>query len=282
MKTDEFALDDSAEAPPRKRRSAATDPELTEAMSSGKVVGAVVGAIKILRYLAHEMEPMGVSRIAKETGLNTSTTFNTLRTLMLYDFVQFDQLSKTYSLSLGIMEIARAATAIGGDIGVVRPAMERIAQDHGVTVTLWQPIGKDRKVLIMSAQPHNAMRIQMAVGQRLPLLVGATGRLFAAFSALTEAEIRRQFEAIRWDQPLSYAEFKDQIAETREKGWALDAGNFAQGTVLVSTPVLDRNGHAALAVTANMFAGQYSPDRAEGIVRDLKHFSELAARTLPE
>lgn len=282
MKTDESALDNSAEAAPRKRRSAATDPELAEAMSSGKVVGAVVGAIKILRYLAREMEPMGVSRIAKETGLNTSTTFNTLRTLMLYDFVQFDQLSKTYSLSLGIMEIARAATAIGGDIGVVRPAMERIAQEHGVTVTLWQPIGKDRKVLIMSAQPHNAMRIQMAVGQRLPLLVGATGRLFAAFSALTEAEIRRQFEAIRWDQPLSYAEFKDQVSETREKGWALDAGNFAQGTVLVSTPVLDLNGHAALAVTANMFAGQYSPDRAEGIVRDLKHFSELAARTLPE
>ncbi|MBS7700227.1 MULTISPECIES: IclR family transcriptional regulator [unclassified Chelatococcus] len=264
----------------RKRRAKA-DPELAEAIGSGKVVGAVVGAIKILRFLAKTREPMGVSRIAKETDLNTSTTFNTLRTLMLYDFVQFDRLSKTYVLSLGLMEIAYSATAIAGDFGVIRPAMERIAQEHGVTVTLWQPVRADRKVLIMSAQPHNAIRIQMAVGQRLPLLVGATGRLFAAFSALSDTEVRRQFDAIRWDQSLSFAEFRKQIEEARELGWALDDGNFAQGTVLVSTPVLDRNGHAAMAVTANMFAGQYNPARAEGIVRDLKAFSKQAARILP-
>src|SRR3974390_2705033 len=71
-----------------------------DGISSGKLVGSVVGAITILRYLAAANEPVGVSRIARETGQNPSTTFNILRTLLLYDFVQFDQLSKTYLLSL--------------------------------------------------------------------------------------------------------------------------------------------------------------------------------------
>lgn len=278
---DSSISDDGDTAADRRRRAAHADSELADSMSSGKMVGAVAAAIKILRYMAAAREPLGVSRIAKETGLNTSTTFNILRTLMLYDFVQFDQLSKTYMLSLGILEIAQAAMAIGGDIGIVRPAMERIAQEHGVTVTLWQPVGKDRKILIMAAQPRNSMRIQMAVGQRLPLLIGSTGRIFAAFSDMPEEEIRRQFDAIRWNGPLTFAEFMEQVNETREQGWAIDAGNFAQGTVLLSTPVKDAEGHAALAVTANMFTGQYDPERAKDIVRDLQAFSVRAARALP-
>jgi DNA-binding IclR family transcriptional regulator len=264
-------------SPGRKRRSSSA---ATDAMSSGKLVGAVDSAMKILRYLSTTREPQRVSHIAKDTDLNTSTTFNILRTLMLHDVVQFEPLSKTYTLSLGILDIAQGAMAIGGDIGTVRPAMERIAQDHGVTVTLWQPMGRDRKILIMTAQPRNAMRIQMAVGQRLPLLIGSTGRVFAAFSSMETSEIRQQFKAIRWNGPISFEEFMAQVADSREKGWAMDAGNFAQGTVLVSTPVLNDEGKAVLAVTANMFAGQYDPAKAEGIIRDLKLFSQQAARTL--
>lgn len=251
-----------------------------EARGAGKVVGAVVGAIKILRYLAAAGEPVGVSRIAKDTKLNTSTTFNILRTLMAHDFVQFEPLSKTYQLSLGIMEIARAATAVGGDISSVFPLMERIAQKHGVTVTLWQPVGKERKVLIMAAHTRNAMRIQMAVGQRLPLLLGATGRLFAAYSDMSKDEVKRQFSAIRWNGTLTFKDFMAQCAEAKARGYALDDGNFAVGTVLLSVPILDRDGHASMAVTANMFAGQYGPERAHGIVGDLQSFAEQVSRIL--
>ncbi|WP_292192225.1 IclR family transcriptional regulator [Mesorhizobium sp.] len=250
----------------------------SDGMASGKVVGAVVGAIKILRYLSEAQQAVGVSHIAKETKLNTSTTFNILRTLSMHDLVQFDPLAKTYILSLGIMEIAKGATSIGGDFGIVRPMIERIANDHGVTVTLWQPVGNRRKVLIMTAHTRNVMRIQMAVGQRLPLLVGAAGRLFAAFGTATEEDLRDQFDDIRWERSLTFKEFMAQVADAREKGWALDDGYFTAGTVLVSTPVLDQNGHAIMAVTANMFTGQYDPKRAEAIIRDLKIFSEHVGR----
>lgn len=278
---DENQTLDDAPALGRKRRASAASAELADSMQSGKMVGAVVAAIKILRYMAAVREPLGVSRIAKETDLNTSTTFNILRTLMLSDFVQFEPLSKTYMLSLGILEIAQAAMAIGGDIGILRPAMERIAQEHSVTVTIWQPVSRNRKILIMTAQPRNSMRIQMAVGQRLPLLIGATGRLFAAFSDFDEAEIKTQFEAIRWNGPVAFDDYMAQVAKARADGWARDEGNFAQGTVLLSVPVLDHNGHAALAVTATMFAGQYDAARGQDIIRDLKAFATQAARALP-
>lgn len=255
--------------------------ETPETMSSGKVVGAVVNAIKILRYLSETEEPVGVSRIAKDTKLNTSTTFNILRTLAMHDFVRFDPVTKTYSLSLGIMEIAKGATALAGDLGAVQPLLQHVAQTHGVTITLWQPIGNNRKLLIMSAHARSTMRIQMAVGQRLPLYIGSTGRLFAAFSDASEARLKRDFKSIRWSTPLTFEQFMEDTREAKKTGWAIDRGNFASGTVLISVPVLDSEGHAAMAVTANMFAGQYSPEMADKIVADLKDFAAQVARILP-
>ena len=46
-----------------------------------KFVGAVENAISILRFLTHDYAASGVARIARETGINVSTTFNILRTL---------------------------------------------------------------------------------------------------------------------------------------------------------------------------------------------------------
>lgn len=272
-----------AEPKPRGRRKVEkAEPPVTgangNAMTSGKVVGAVAGAIKILRYLSESPQPAGVSRIAKETRLNTSTTFNILRTLAVNDLVNFDPVSKAYSLSLGIMEIAKGATALRGDISAALPLMERIANEHGVTLTLWQPVSHNRKVLILSALARNALRIQMTVGQRLPLYIGATGRVFAAFGPASESELKSRFEEIRWNRPISFKEFQGQVRETRETGWAFDDGNFAVGTISVAAPVLDRNGIAIMATTATMFTGQYTEERVKEIVRDLRLFGEQVAR----
>ncbi|WP_170990205.1 IclR family transcriptional regulator [Aquamicrobium sp. LC103] len=247
---------------------------------SGKLVGAVTGAVKILRYLSNAREPVGVSRIAKDTKVNTSTCFNILRTLAVEDLVTFDPLSKTYSISLGIMELARGATALGGDLSVVRPLMERIANARNVTLTLWQPVSASRKVLVYSALARSAMRIHMAIGQRMPLFIGATGRLFAAFTDISERELETRFREINWNLPLTFDEFRKQVEEARESGWARDDGNFAAGTMSIAVPILDRDGVAVMAVTATMFAGHYSDDSLPELVNDLREVAAYVARVI--
>ncbi len=270
----------AAARPARGKRTTAADDRNGQPDESPtpKVVGAVVGAIKILRYLSEARGPVGVSKIAKDTRLNTSTSFNILRTLALNDLVDFDPQNKAYMLSLGIMEIAKGATAVGGDTGALRPLMERIAQEHGVTVTLWQPVARNRKVLILSALTRRAVRIQMAVGQRLPIYIGATGRVFAAFGGDTEAELKAGFNEIRWERPISFKKFAEQVVETRKKGWAVDDGNFAAGTFSVAVPILDQREVAIMGVTATMFTGERSEQRVQDIVRDLREFAPKASR----
>jgi DNA-binding IclR family transcriptional regulator len=80
---------------------------------------------------------------------------------------------------LGIVQLAQSALTDGGKIEIVRPLLMRVAHEHSVTVTLWRISGNDRNVLISSAQNNSTFQIQMQVGQRVPIYIGAFGRVLA-------------------------------------------------------------------------------------------------------
>lgn len=235
----------------------------------GKPVGAVTSAIRVLRYLSAANSSVRASRVARDLQLNTSTCFNILRTLTHENLLDFDTNSKTYRIGYGIMDIARKATFVGGGIGIVRPFMERIAREHGVTVTLWRRISDTRMMLILAALSPNSTRIQMSIGQRLPLLVGAGGRVVAAYAGLTSAELKRHFKEVRWARPLSFDAFEKQVEETRMRGWAVDEGDYAWGTISISVPIFNDNQFPVLACTATMFANQNDPATAARLAQDL-------------
>lgn len=62
------------------------------------LVGSVVQALSVLRHIARTREPQGVTAIARALGLNPSSTFNILRTLVAEGFVERDDATKTYIL----------------------------------------------------------------------------------------------------------------------------------------------------------------------------------------
>ncbi|SMH38051.1 IclR family transcriptional regulator [Azospirillum agricola] len=266
-------------APPVTAEGMEEDP--ADAEAAGKPVGAVLNCVKILKLLSRAAAPVSLTHIVQELGMNTSTGFNILRTLVQEDYVRFDPQAKVYSIGLGVMELARGAATVAGDINLVRPLMERVARDHGVTVTLWRRIAADRMMLVLEAQGTGNMRIRMDVGQRLPLTIGAAGRAMVPHAGLPEAELRRQFAALRWDRPLSFEDFMVEVAETERRGWALDNGNYALGTASIAVPIVNAQGGPLMACTATMFLSRFDEARAAGIAEALGEVARALAPALP-
>lgn len=271
--------------PPKTMPVAAPEDTTVQEMDTGKPVGAVLNGLKILRFLSRTATPVSLTQIVQELEINTSTGFNILRTLVQEDYVRFDPQGKVYSIGLGVMELVRGAAAVAGDINAVRPIMDRIAREHNVTVTLWRRITTDRMVLVLEALGTGNMRIKMSVGQRLPLMIGAAGRVMVGRAGLSQDEMRRQFASLRWDHPLSFEEFMAQVDEATERGWGLDDENYALGTASIAVPVGgDRGGEGGgplMAVTATMFASQCSPERAARIAAALDEVTRALAPALP-
>ena len=79
---------------------------MTEDTNLTRPVGALVHALRILRHLAAQGTAEGVTTIARATGVNGSTCYNILRTLVAEGVVIFDPATKTYRLGLGLVELA--------------------------------------------------------------------------------------------------------------------------------------------------------------------------------
>lgn len=237
--------------------------EAAESRPANQVmVKPVVNTVQILRYLSQAGSPARAVDIARHLAINPSTCFNILRTLAAENVVDFDKLSKTYSVGLGLAMLVENMVTQGQRLQLARPPMLQFATRFAVTATLWRRIGPDRIVLVCTETSPADLRIDMAPGQRLPILMGASGRLFASRMNIDDTELRAIFEETRWARPLSFETYRDEVALCLKRGWAVDDGHFSAGIMVIAAPVLDRSGELAFTVSAIMFRGQYD---AKGI-----------------
>ncbi len=242
----------------RRGRGAAVNPDpVGQAAFKGKVVPAALSTVRILRYLSEQAQPASLTQVARSMNLIPSTCFHILQTLARENFVTFDPVRKDYTIGYGVMELAKGAAVIGRDVHQVRPILERVAQDHDVTVTLWRPITREQLMLVMSAFGRGAVRIHMSVGQRVPMLTAAAGRLMAAHMGFTPKELRALFRQVNWARPLTFEKFTAQAAEARKRGWTVDKGTFITGTAAVAVPVFDQDGQMVMAAAATLLVDRY-------------------------
>ncbi len=248
------------------------------------LVGSVVQALSILRYIARTREPAGVTSIARALQINPSSCFNILRTLVAEGFLERDDDTKTYILGIAPLDLARSVIDENGAFPYLRPDMQRVADGFSVTTTLWRLTRSERWVLVGLAESLALARIHMTIGQRLPLYCGAMGRVLAAHRALPQSEMLSRFKAVRWHQAPKVEEYLRQVEETAERGWGLDENQFNQFFSSIAAPVIDGAGRVRFCVTQTMFAGQHSPvelqDLGEATLRVADHASRhLYGRT---
>lgn len=241
------------------------------AKPKGKLVGAVLNAGKILRFLRATQGPATVTQITRQLKINPSTCFNILRTLIHEDFVQFDPVAKTYQLSLGIVALAQGALAHSTELHLLQPKIQELAQKHKIMVTVWRKISDDRIMLVAAAESDAPVRIHARAGTRSPLLLGASGRVFTAYAGLDRAALKERFHKLRLSRPLDFETFLGQVDDMRRTGWAIDDGYAYSGTLSVAAPVMEPDGRPInFSCSAIMFNGQYDPQRVMSIADELK------------
>lgn len=203
-------------------------------------VPAVTRAAEILRLLARSEAPLGVHAIARELGLVPSTCLHILRALAAEELVSFDPETKRYGLSSGVVALARGMLRRDPFSNLAQPVLDDLSGRHGVTAIGIEVASLDHIVVVAISRPGHALRLQVDIGSRYPALISATGRCIAAFGGYSAGEIDRRFRALRWDNPPSLAQWRDDVEATRHAGYAVDEGRYITGVTIITAPVMPR------------------------------------------
>ena len=268
-----------SEAPQTRTRRSPAGPPVSQDKDTESaktvIVKPVINAVRIMRYLSESGSPARAITIARALSINASTCFNILRTLVLEEVVEFDPLSKTYRPGIGLAQFVENFLTQGQRIAAATPHIAEIAARFSVTLALWKRVASDRIVLVKNVSSPADLRIEMAEGQRLPTLMGATGRLFAPRLELSEKKLRALFRTLRLQRELSFEDYWAQVELAKSKGWAIDDGYFSSGIKSLAVPIEDRAGNLSYTLVAIMFRSQLTDEKLEELGEAMK---EVAPR----
>lgn len=224
-------------------------------------VPAVSRAVAILRFLSRSNDPVGVNPIARELGLVPSTCLHILRVLQDEGLVEFDSQTKRYSIGIGILPLARAALSKNTFSVMIQPLLSGLSEQFGITAIATQMSEPRQMVVVALSQSTLPFRLQVDLGSRFPLLISATGRLFAAFNADNPADLEREFKKLVWDHPPSFQEWQAEVELSRQRGYAVDQGTYISGVTVVAVPILNAKKEmirslVAIGITERLGAGE--------------------------
>lgn len=259
----------------RQPKATSPDRQLARAVEASKAP-AISRAAAVLRLLGKSEAPLGVHSIARELGIVPSTCLHVLRALVAEEFVSFDHDTKRYALEAGVLTLARHWLRRNGFTDLAQPVLDRIAHDFDVTVLGMNIVGREHMVVVAISQSNAGIQLSTQIGSRFPALISATGRCVAAFGDYSDTELEARFNALRWDVPPSFEDWRAQVAQTEAHGFAIDEGQYISGVTVIAAPVWKGREKLSHAITAIGLSGTV---RRNGIAQ-LQEAILAAAQTL--
>lgn len=210
----------------------------------GVRVQSIDRAVAILRCFDARQPEIGISDLARRTGLSTSTVHRLLVSMVDNDLVRQSS-DRRYSLGPLVIQLGRnggiPSTLLDAALPVARVARDEVDETVGIHELL--PTGH-RAVIEQVESRQELRRTYTELHVPLPIAHGAPGKAMLAF---LPAERREWWLAQGIDPatPTTIADpalLRAQLAEIRERGWSYSDAERTPGIRAVAAPVFDHTG----------------------------------------
>jgi len=197
---------------------------------------------------------LGVSELAREVGLNRSTTHRYIATLAALGYLQQDTLTKKYRLGPRVVDLGFSAINSMELRQIAATHLQQLSDETGHTVNMAILDGTDIVYIERcrsSQQGQREIDLNLHVGSRLPAYCTSMGKVLLA--GLPEAELEDVLDQVQFLQrgPNTLVERKalvDALAAVRDAGIAVNNEELAYGLRSIAVPVRDRSGVVAAAI----------------------------------
>ncbi|MDI3258034.1 MAG: IclR family transcriptional regulator [Kyrpidia sp.] len=220
-------------------------------------VRAVERALDILLCFSSTEMELGLSDIAKRVGLHKSTVHRLLASLESRGFIRRNPQTDKYRLGWSILELVSNIHQSGDLSTLVLPEMTRLRDLLDETISLYIRSGTER-IRIQAVESHQPVRRVANIGQRLPLYVGASGKVLLAWSP--PELVAETLSDPRIPESFDQEEFVRQLEQVRACGYAVSIEERETGAAAVAAPVFDREGQLVAALSVSGPVDRFTPE----------------------
>ena len=216
-----------------------------------EVVQSVERTLSILEVLSDYENGLGITEISEKVNLHKSTVHRLLSTLMVKGYVQQNEDTNRYKLTLKLFELGSKKVEKMNIVTAARPLLQELMEKTNEVIHLVVREGTEI-VYIAKVESQNPIRMYSRIGKRSPVYCTAVGKSMLSHMTDNEVELiwnNSHIEKLTENTVIDYEKFKENLSIIRKQGYAIDEQENEIGIRCIGTSILDYNGHVCGAIS---------------------------------
>ncbi|BCJ86965.1 IclR family transcriptional regulator [Effusibacillus dendaii] len=230
----------------------------------------------LLCFSGMEME-LGLSDIAKKVNLHKSTVHRLLTSLESRGFIRRHPQTEKYRLGWSVLELVSNVYQSDDLSSIVLPEMTQLRDEVGETISLYIRVGNER-IRTQAVESNQPVRRVANIGQRLPLHVGASGKVLLAW--LDSHLLDEVMNDPSWPKDLPKRPFKEALQQTREKGYAISIEERETGAAAVAVPIFGRDKQIVAALSISGPVDRFTDKAVNRFIPAAQRTAQLISKML--
>ncbi|MFM1653441.1 IclR family transcriptional regulator [Brevibacillus sp. B_LB10_24] len=240
----------------------------SEGMTKMKeTVGVLDKALTVISVLEKTKDGIGLTEIAQLAGINKTSCYRILNTLMSDGMVEIGERTGTYRLGIRFLELGGIVQRRINLRQAALPALTHLTEKTGDTSFLCI-LNSLKAVCIERIEGKDVQVLTLNVGDTWPLYIGAAPR--AILANLDDEQVSQilsaplETKALQITDPAVYWEM---IRDIREKGYSVSFEDVTLGVSSIGAPVYNHMGHVVGSISLSSTIQRIPPEREEEIAQ---------------
>ncbi|EOC99913.1 IclR family transcriptional regulator [Caldisalinibacter kiritimatiensis] len=247
-----------------------------------EVVQSVDRALTILEVLSDYEAGLGITEISEKIQLHKSTIHRLLSTLIYKGYVEQDEKTSKYKLTLKLFELSNKNIEKIDVLSVAKPFLKELVEKANEAVHLVVLDGTDI-VYIDKVESKNTIRMHSKIGKRSPVYCTAVGKSILAH--LTDNEIVKIWNDSIIKKFTDYTitdleTLKKELELIKESGYAVDNEENELGVRCVGAPIFDYRGDVCSAISVSGPTMRITKDKVEELGKLVIEYSQKISEKL--
>lgn len=238
---------------------------------------AVDKAISVLKAFGKDAHlGIGVTELARRSGLSKSTTFRLLGMLERNGVVE--RAGSAYRLGRVMQELGAQASTPGQERirDLLTPFLADLYEATHLTVQLAVLSGAN-VVYLNKLEGHQRLRTPSRIGGRMPAYCTGVGKVLLAFDAeAAEEALHSPRHAWTPNTVVDEQLLREEFTRVRRSGIAVDLGESLASLACLAGPILGRDGRPVAAMSISGDAATFRPDAHEHVLRTVCYAASRA------
>lgn len=226
-------------------------------------LNSVANAARALKSFSVNRPTWGVSELADELELSTSTVHRLLSTLADEGVLEQEPESGRYRLGLSVFDLAAAMPTQRSLHEAVLVSMTELRSRTGETVQVGVLDGR-QVVYVERLESPNTLRVFAELGRRAHAHCTSSGKVLLAYQPKVERErLLEGWELVARTEHsiVSVAELRRELGVIRRQGYAENRHESELGVVSVAAPIRDGSGRSVASLSLAGPSERMDPNR---------------------